>query len=68
MIYGPEDIALAQESQEQNSLFVDGHVAPPQLSPLACTDDERRRKGVLDHGNGCGVPFVFHCMCCQHIH
>ncbi|KAL1827559.1 hypothetical protein ACET3Z_005971 [Daucus carota] len=68
MIYGPEDIALAQESREQNSLFVDGHVAPPQLSPWACSDNERRREGVLNHTNRCGVPLVFHCICCQHIH
>lgn len=59
-IYGPDEFGLAPSFREPNSLFVDGRIAPPQLSPWAGSDDERRQ---LDHGNGCGIPVLFPCMC-----
>lgn len=64
LIYGPDELALAQpDDREPNSLFVDGRVAPPQSSPLSGLDGERRESRGLDQGYGCGVPFVFPCIC-----
>ncbi|XP_052184573.1 uncharacterized protein At3g17950-like [Diospyros lotus] len=63
LLYGPDDeIALAQPESAPNSLFVDGRVAPPCSSPWLGSDGERR-----PHGNGCGVPVLFSCVCGQAI-
>ncbi|KAL5581014.1 hypothetical protein UlMin_013456 [Ulmus minor] len=68
VIYGPDELALAQPGTGQNSLFVDGRVAPPQLSPSSGTDLDRRRNGGLDNGIGCGFSLLFSCMCEQSSH
>ncbi|KAF5954191.1 hypothetical protein HYC85_007047 [Camellia sinensis] len=64
LIYGPEDevAVLAQLDGEQNSLFVNGSIAPPPHSSPWFGSDE--------HGNGYGggVPVLFSCMCGQAIH
>ncbi|KAL7247521.1 hypothetical protein ACSBR2_002437 [Camellia fascicularis] len=63
LIYGPEDevAVLAQLDGEQNSLFVNGSIAPPPHSSPWFGSDE--------HGNGYGggVPVLFSCMCGQAI-
>lgn len=67
MIYGLKDIALAQESREQNPHFVDGHVkcgSAASVKSMSLFRRKKRRKGVLDHRNVCGVPLVFHCILC----
>ncbi|KAB2606879.1 hypothetical protein D8674_006596 [Pyrus ussuriensis x Pyrus communis] len=56
-IYGPDDeLALAEHHQpareSNNSLFVDGQVAPPQSSPRFGSDHVDQRKSML-----------FSCMC-----
>ncbi|CAN6559607.1 unnamed protein product [Malus baccata var. baccata] len=56
-IYGPDDeLALAEHHQpareSNNSLFVDGQVAPPQSSPWFGSDHVDQRKSML-----------FSCMC-----
>ncbi|KAM7496556.1 hypothetical protein LguiA_020970 [Lonicera macranthoides] len=62
--YGPDELDLAQpDDREPNSLFVDGRVAPPRSSPWGGSDGERRESRGLDQGYGCGVPFVFPCIC-----
>ncbi|KAF5744613.1 hypothetical protein HS088_TW07G00188 [Tripterygium wilfordii] len=58
-IYAPDELALAPPATEPNSLFIDGHVAPPQTSPLFGSD------GGSEHGNGYGIPALFPCMCGQ---
>ncbi|KAJ9128673.1 hypothetical protein P3X46_034625, partial [Hevea brasiliensis] len=64
-IYGPDELSLAQSGTEPNSLFVNGQVAPPRVSPWHETDAERRRNGRLDHSSRHGVPVLFSCMCGQ---
>ncbi|XP_058000565.1 uncharacterized protein At3g17950 isoform X2 [Hevea brasiliensis] len=59
-----DELSLAQPFTEPNSLFVNGRVAPPRVSPYE-TDSEKRRNGGLEHGNGHGVPVLFSCMCGQ---
>ncbi|KAG8644468.1 uncharacterized protein At3g17950 isoform X2 [Manihot esculenta] len=46
-----------------NSLFVNGEIAPPRVRPWHETDAERRRNGGLGHSSGHGVPVLFSCMC-----
>ncbi|KAF2321916.1 hypothetical protein GH714_004517 [Hevea brasiliensis] len=41
-IYGPDELSLAQSGTEPNSLFVNGQVAPPRVSPWHETDAERK--------------------------
>ncbi|KDP44227.1 hypothetical protein JCGZ_05694 [Jatropha curcas] len=50
-IYGLDEISLPQPIPEPNSLFVNGHVAPP------------RNGGLENNGNGHGVPVLLSCMC-----
>ncbi|GAA0181884.1 hypothetical protein LIER_30297 [Lithospermum erythrorhizon] len=52
LIYGPDELALAQPNRDHNSLFVDGCVAPPCSSPC-----------VIQDGNGHALPLMFACMC-----
>ncbi|CAL5424393.1 unnamed protein product [Camellia sinensis] len=71
LIYEPDELALAQPESEQNSLFVDDRVAPPDhSSPWFGSDiGERRQNRGLEHGNGgYGVPVLFSCMCGQEVH
>ncbi|XP_057536399.1 uncharacterized protein At3g17950-like isoform X1 [Amaranthus tricolor] len=64
-VFVPDEISLAQPLAEPNSLFVDGHVAPPQSSPFSGSEVESGRRGGIEHGhnNGHGVPVLFSCMC-----
>ncbi|OMO91241.1 hypothetical protein COLO4_18499 [Corchorus olitorius] len=67
-IYGPDhELALAQTNYESNSLFVNGHVAPPQSSSCHNADAESRKNGGLDNAGdyGHGVPVLLSCMCGQ---
>uniref|UniRef100_A0A5B6YTM1 Uncharacterized protein n=1 Tax=Davidia involucrata TaxID=16924 RepID=A0A5B6YTM1_DAVIN len=65
-IYGPDELALAQPDRESNSLFVNGRIAPPQLSPWLGSDVQRREnRGLEEHGDGYGVPGLFPCLCGQ---
>lgn len=67
-VYGPDEIALTQQGIEHNSLFVNGHIAPPRSTPWYGSDVERRNNGGLEHGNGYGIPVLFSCMCGQSSH
>ncbi|GMY10853.1 hypothetical protein FCV25MIE_06092 [Fagus crenata] len=60
---GPEELGLTQPVTESNSLFVNGHIAPPQTSSSSGSDFERRK--YIEHGNGFGVPILCSCMCGQ---
>ncbi|KAL6979200.1 hypothetical protein U1Q18_020865 [Sarracenia purpurea var. burkii] len=65
LIYGPDyddELALAQPDSEPNSLFVDGHVAPPASSPWFGSDFETRRNREEDRG-GFGSPLLLSCIC-----
>ena len=55
----PDEFASVQAVIEPNSLFVNGEVAPPRLSPWSGDDAQRRR----NEGNS--VPVLFSCMCGQ---
>ncbi|KAJ8452565.1 hypothetical protein Cgig2_004901 [Carnegiea gigantea] len=59
--YVPDEVSLAQPISQPNSLFVNGCIAPPQMS------NENRG---MEHGNhnGHGVPILFSCMCGQDTH
>ncbi|XP_048234713.1 uncharacterized protein At3g17950 isoform X2 [Ricinus communis] len=63
--YGPEEFCFAHSIAEPNSLFINGHVAPPRVTPWHEEDDQTRRTGGLEHGSGNGVPLLFSCMCGQ---
>lgn len=58
---GPDELDLVQPVTEPNSLFVNGHIAPPQSS----SDVERRKARGLEHGDGFGVPSLCSCICGQ---
>ncbi|KAL2899006.1 hypothetical protein RDABS01_007487 [Bienertia sinuspersici] len=62
----PDEISMAQPIPQPNSLFVDGHVAPPRSS----SGVEGGQRGEIDHenNNGNGVPVLFSCMCGQDTH
>ncbi|KAF6171913.1 hypothetical protein GIB67_011810 [Kingdonia uniflora] len=65
-IYEPGDFSEAHPVSEPNSLFVNGHVTPPQSSPWLSSNVERMHKRNLSHGSGCGVPVLLSCcMCAQ---
>lgn len=68
-MYGPDEFSVPQHvAQPNNSLFVDGRVAPPQSSPLCSTELVERgiNDAELEHGIGNGIPLLFSCMCGQH--
>ncbi|OVA18347.1 hypothetical protein BVC80_1835g786 [Macleaya cordata] len=65
MVYEPDEYVQARPVSEANSLFINGHVAPPQSSSLYSSDIGRRHNRSLDHGRGCGVPILLSCMCGQ---
>lgn len=59
MIYGADELAMAQPIAEPNSLFMDGEIAPPvQTSSSSWSGSEA--EGLV---NGNGVPVIFTCMC-----
>ncbi|XP_059660731.1 uncharacterized protein At3g17950-like [Cornus florida] len=63
IIYGPDELALAQHDTEPNSLFVNGCIAPPRSSPWPGSD-ERRQNREFESCDGYGVPVaLFSCMC-----
>ncbi|XVF46515.1 hypothetical protein PTKIN_Ptkin03bG0033200 [Pterospermum kingtungense] len=68
-VYGPDELALQAQppNSESNSLFVNGCVAPPQISSCYGSDAaENQRNAGLDHdGNSYGVPVLLSCMCGQ---
>ncbi|KNA12287.1 hypothetical protein SOVF_126910 isoform B [Spinacia oleracea] len=63
----PDEITMIPQ---QNSLFVDGRVAPPRSSPLSGLEGDNGDSEGIDHGNnnGHGVPVLFSCMCGQDTH
>lgn len=67
LIYGPDEIANSQlDSEQPNSLFVNGHIAPPPgSSPCSGSDVNRRQRNeLLGHSNNeQGVPLMFPCIC-----
>lgn len=66
LIYGPDEFAMALPNRDQNSLFANGQIAPPQLSPWSGSDVENRQvaNGELDHdAHGQSAPLLFPCMC-----
>lgn len=63
-IYGPDELALAQPNLESNSLFVNGHIAPP----LQGSEVEKRNNGGLEEGSGGAIHVLFSCMCGQPSH
>lgn len=67
LVYGPDEIANSQLDREPNSLFVNGHIAPPpRSSPWSGSSDINRRQGneLLGHSNNeQGVPLMFPCIC-----
>ncbi|KAF9665509.1 hypothetical protein SADUNF_Sadunf16G0130200 [Salix dunnii] len=66
VIYGSHDeLELAQPVTEPNSLFVNGHVAPPRLNQISGAGAERSGNEKLEHCSGYGVPVLFSCMCGQ---
>ncbi|KAG5253719.1 60S Ribosomal protein [Salix suchowensis] len=67
VIYGSHDeLELAQPVTEPNSLFVNGHVAPPRLNQSSGAGAERIGNEELEHcSSGYGVPVLFSCMCGQ---
>jgi len=66
IIHGPHDeLELAQPVTEPNSLFVNGHVAPPTLNQSCGAGAERSGNEELEHCSGYGVPVLFSCMCGQ---
>ncbi|CAH9109159.1 unnamed protein product [Cuscuta epithymum] len=53
MVYGPDEYDVGQKDIEPNSLFSDGHIAPPQVS-----------KRTMESENEHSVPLVlFPCIC-----
>ncbi|PHT34693.1 hypothetical protein CQW23_26493, partial [Capsicum baccatum] len=65
-IYGPDEFAMALPNRDQNSLFANGQIAPPQLSPWSGSDIENRQRAnpELDHDiHGQSAPLSFPCMC-----
>ncbi|KAF5751466.1 hypothetical protein HS088_TW02G00480 [Tripterygium wilfordii] len=62
-IYAPDELALAPPVPEPNSLFVNGHVAPPQTSPWYGSSG--RSEHGSGSGSGYGFPSLFPCMCGQ---
>ncbi|XP_061958390.1 uncharacterized protein At3g17950-like isoform X2 [Populus nigra] len=66
LIHGPHDeLELAQPVTEPNSLFVNGHVAPPRPSQSCSAEAERRGNEELEHCGEYTVPVLFSCMCGQ---
>ncbi|XP_060215994.1 uncharacterized protein At3g17950-like [Lycium barbarum] len=68
LIYGPDEFAMALPNRDQNSLFANGQIAPPQLSPWSSGSDDienrQRTNRELDHdAHGQGAPLLFPCMC-----
>lgn len=61
IMYGPDDLALAEAAQEPNSLFINGCVAPPQSS--LGSDGERGRNGGTEPANHNGVAVLCACIC-----
>ncbi|KAK9154284.1 hypothetical protein Sjap_001764 [Stephania japonica] len=54
------DFHGAHSTSEPNSLFVDGHVAPPQSNPNLGSEDNIYRG---DHSDGHGAPVLLSCIC-----
>ncbi|KAG5223655.1 60S Ribosomal protein [Salix suchowensis] len=66
IIYGPRDeLELAQPVAEPNSLFVNGHVAPPRPGQSCSAEAERRGDEEQEHCGEYAVPVLFSCMCGQ---
>ncbi|PIA39095.1 hypothetical protein AQUCO_02700343v1 [Aquilegia coerulea] len=61
MVYDPNDVT----DYEPNSLFINGHIAPPQSSPWLRSNVGGRPKRSLAHVNGFGVPVICPCLCGQ---
>ncbi|XP_011042689.1 PREDICTED: uncharacterized protein At3g17950-like [Populus euphratica] len=66
IIHGPHDeLELAQPVTEPNSLFVNGHVAPPRPSQSCSAEAGRRGNEELEHCGESAVPVLFSCICGQ---
>ncbi|GAB4860168.1 hypothetical protein Ancab_011646 [Ancistrocladus abbreviatus] len=66
--YVPDEISLPQPVGGANSLFLNGHIAPPQSSPWSSSQLENNQNRVLDDSNRYGIPLLFSCMCGQTSH
>ncbi|KAJ6670595.1 60S RIBOSOMAL PROTEIN L36 [Salix viminalis] len=66
IVYGPHDeLELAQPVAEPNSLFVNGHVAPPRPGQSCSAEAERRGNEEEEQCGEYAVPVLFSCMCGQ---
>ncbi|CAA3024399.1 Hypothetical predicted protein [Olea europaea subsp. europaea] len=62
--YGPDDFNHIVSDSEANSLFIGGHVAPPQSSSWLDSDAARNFNATLfDRGNGDRSRLFFSCLC-----
>lgn len=61
VMYGADELELAQSAPEQNSLFINGCVAPPQ-SRLG-SDSENGRNGETEPTNDNRVALLCACVC-----
>ncbi|KAE9447802.1 hypothetical protein C3L33_20301, partial [Rhododendron williamsianum] len=53
-------------SNDPNSLFVGGHIAPAQSSSWLDSNGERRSsRDLFENGNGYGAPLLLSCLCGQ---
>ncbi|XP_057971420.1 uncharacterized protein At3g17950 [Malania oleifera] len=67
-VHGPDDFLKLPVSCP-NTLFVCNKVAPPQPSSWFVLDGEGgSSSGLIDDGNGYGVPLLFSCLCGQLSH
>lgn len=62
-VYGVDDFSHSLQASDPNSLFVEGHVAPPQSSSCLDQDGGRGLKGGLVEDNSSGTPLLFSCLC-----
>ena len=59
-IYGPNDFSPVRDT---NSLFVGDQVAPWSSTSFGEDGGKEPNRALLEHGNGCGTPVVFPCLC-----
>ena len=61
MMYGGDEMELAQSAPEPNSLFINGCVAPPQ--PSLGSDAHTGRNGGTEPPNDHGIALLCSCVC-----
>ncbi|KAJ4978275.1 hypothetical protein NE237_009055 [Protea cynaroides] len=60
--YEAEEFAQERTASEPTSLFVDSHIAPPQLTPWFDSDVSGTSHKSFENGYGYCVPVLFSCM------